>query len=439
VNRTLPSASASAPAPAPAPASAPAPAPASASAPALTPALTFTRALTPALLLLLLLFACDQGGTLVAPADAGSDASSDAAPYPVPLPAFMPSAQIFIDGPAHDNVYDDCRTGYCRHNENTDMIVWNGATWLVHRSAISQALGPNSALHVYRSVDHGQTFQQTAFIDAPSNRDLRDPSFFVVGKQLYLKALERLPVTSERDTAVDTVSVVKTSADGVTWTSDREVAPHGWSFWRVKQNAGVYYSAAYQDGDLQVVLYTSTDGLHWSAGSTIYDVSADTPLETELTFMPGGKLLALVRMDGNAVELLGDQGRLRTKICWSDPPYTSFACPAEFDGQRLDGPVTFFWNGRLFVVARKHLQGTGKKRTSLFEILGDFDGGALTIQEWGELPSAGDTSYAGIAMEDATHAVVSWYSGDLQLDRPWVLAMFDPTSIWLGRIDFSRL
>ena len=209
----------------------------------------------------------------------------------------------------------------------------------------------------------------------------------------------------------------------------------------MKESAGVYYSAAYQDGDQQVVLFTSHDGLSWTKGPQVYGVAADTPLETELTFTPSGKLLALVRTDGNDDELLGDSGRLRTKICWADPPaYGSFTCPSEFDGQRLDGPVTFFWSGRLFVVARKHLQGTGKKRTSLFEILGDFDhGGPLTLQEWGELPSAGDTSYAGIAMTDPTHAVVSWYSGDLQADRPWVLGMFDLTSIWLGTIDFSRL
>lgn len=390
------------------------------------------------LALALLVSACDQSGTLV-PSDAGPDIAAAEASPPVPLSAFMPAASIFVDGPAHDDTFADCRDAYCRHNENTDMIAWNGATWLVHRSAISQALGPNSALHVYKSLDHGKTFTQAALIDAPATRDIRDPSFFVVGQSLHMKALERLPVSSSRDTGVDTVSVLKTSRDGVTWTSDEEVAPHGWSFWRVKEHAGVYYSAAYQDGDLQVVLYSSPDGLHWTAGPTIYDVSADTPLETELTFMPGGKLLALVRMDGTDAELLGDAGRLRTKICWSEPPYASFACPSEFDGQRLDGPLSFFWNDRLFVIARKHLQGTGKKRTSLFEILGDYDGGALTIQEWGELPSAGDTSYAGIAMQDATHAVVSWYSGDLQLDRPWVLAMFDPTSIWLGTIDFTRL
>jgi hypothetical protein len=412
------------------------------------------------LALVLAFAACSESGTAVAPppeagAEAGLDARADApgdaeAGAPVSIPAFMPSATVFVDGHLYDDVYDKCRGAtYCRHNENTDMIVWNGAIWLVHRTAISQALGPNSALRVYKSVDHGQSFQQTAIIPAPTDRDIRDPAFFAVGDKLYLKVLERLPPSNSssgaRDSSVDTLSVVKTSSDGVTWTDGQVVAPHGWSFWRVKENAGVYYSAAYQDGDLQVVMYTSHDGLTWTAGPQVYGVAADTPLETELTFMPSGRLLALVRTDGTDAELLGDQGRLRTQLCWAEPPsYAKFSCTSEFDGQRLDGPVSFFWQSRLFVVARKHLQGTGKKRTSLFEILNfeqaaGQDAGAPTIQEWGELPSAGDTSYAGVAMTDSTHAVVSWYSGDLQADRPWVLAMFDLTSIWLGTIDFSRL
>ena len=379
---------------------------------------------------------CSASGTDPAGDDGGG---GDAA---VPIPFFMPDPTVFVDGHLYDDYTRDCRVEYCRHNENTDMIAWNGALWLVHRSAMSQTLGPNSALHVYRSLDDGASFQQTALFPAPTDRDIRDPCFYVVGGKLYLKALTRVtpPVTeSNRDTGVDTVAVAMTSDDGVTWTPQQEIGPHQWSFWRIKENAGVYYTAAYEDGDLRVVLFTSTDGLDWTPGPLIYGISADTPLETELTFMPGGKMMALVRMDGTDAELLGDQGRLRTKICWSDPPFTSFSCPAEFDGQRLDGPLTFWWQGRLFVVARKHLQGTGKKRTSLFEIRGDFDGGELSIGEWGQLPSAGDTSYAGVVMLDDTHAMLSWYSGDLQADPPWVLGMFDLTSIWLGAVDMSQL
>ncbi len=352
-------------------------------------------------------------------------------------PAWLSGAKVLVHGP--DNTYADCRKVICRHNENTDLTTWNGGIYLVHRTAIGQKLGPNSALHVYRSDDGGKTFQETALIDAPSDRDIRDPSFYVVGGELYIKALTRLPVNSTRDSNVDTVAVATHSSDGRTWTPLEDIGPHGWSFWRIKEHAGVYYNAAYEDGDKSVVLFSSKDGVVWTAGATIYDISKDTPLETELTFMPSGRLLALVRMDGTDQELLGDEGRLRTKVCWATAPYSKFDCPQELTGQRLDGPVSFFHDSRLFVVARKHLTGTGKKRTALFEITGKLEGGPIGIKEWGELPSAGDTSYAGVQPIDKNRELVTWYSGDLELDHAWLIAMFEPTDIWKGVIDFSKL
>jgi len=93
------------------------------------------------------------------------------------------------------------------------------------------------------------------------------------------------------------------------------------------------------------------------------------------------------------------------------------------------------------MIARKHIMGDnlGRKRTALYEFTGNFEGGPLSINEWGELPSAGDTSYAGYAMLDANRAAVAWYSGDLDRDESWQTAMFDLTDIWLGTIDFSRV
>jgi hypothetical protein len=42
-------------------------------------------------------------------------------------------------------------------------------------------------------------------------------------------------------------------------------------------------------------------------------------------------------------------------------------------------------------------------------------------------------------MLDDTHAMLSWYSSDLSVDPPWVTAMFDLSSIWLGTVDLSTL
>jgi hypothetical protein len=384
---------------------------------------------------LLVCAACSKAGQ-ASPTDAG-DQDTAYTPPPVTLPSWATEASILVSG--HDVTNHDCRTAICRHNENVDVIAYRGAIWVVHRSAESQVLGPNSALYVRRSDDGGKNFVQTAVIPAPSDRDLRDPSFFVVGSELYVKALTRLPVVSDRDSNVDTNCVITTSSDGTTWTPLTPVVTGGWGCWRVKENQGTYFSAAYQDGDKSVVLYSSKDGRAWTAGPLVYGVVADTPSETELTFMPSGHLLALVRMDGVASELLGDEGRLRTKVCWSLPPYDKFDCPDEITGQRLDGPLSFFWESRLFVIARKHLQGTGKKRTALFEITGNLAGGPIALVERGELPSAGDTSYAGIAALGGGRYVTAWYSGDLVQDRPWILGMVDLTDIWKATLDLTRL
>jgi hypothetical protein len=429
----------------------------------------------------------------------------DAGDANVPLAPWNTQASIFVNGfeaAAADQV--DCRTQICQHNEDTDMIAWKGAIYMVHRTAKSQTLGPNSGLLIYQSTDDGATFKEVMRIDAPTTpidamdtatmgRDIRDPAFFIVkdasgNETLHMKALTRLPtnlmVTQARDTDVETISVGFTSTDGTTWSPLSRLAPNTWSFWRVKEVGGVYYSAAYHDGDSSVSLFSSTDGVTWTQGAQVYGVTADTPLETELVPMPNGNMLAIVRTDGSDLDLPGDDNNQKTRLCWATPPYSAWSCPETLLGERLDGPVAFFWQGRLFVIARRQLEtGFMRKRTSLFELspatgggTGDAgaDGGALVtidsgvdadmaasadwgmspkdagpdggafdnepllaVKWWGDLPSAGDTAYAGVAFTDATHARVIWYAGDVAADEAWYISMLGPTNIWLGTIDFS--
>ncbi|HWE26347.1 MAG TPA: hypothetical protein VHB97_00015 [Polyangia bacterium] len=360
------------------------------------------------------------------------------------LPAWISSAQIAVPGNGVAN--HDCTSGICKHNENTDLTLFHGDIYLVHRTAESQMLGPNSSLNVYRYA--AGAFTLVKRIPAPSDRDIRDPHFYVVGDELRIKALARLPSDLIRDSGVDTVALEVAALDASTnWS---ELGPHGWSFWRLKQApTGEWLTAAYQDGDRSVVLYRSVDGVSFSAGATIYDDASQTPLETELTFFPSGRLLALVRTDGSDAEITGDAG-VRTVVCWADPPYASIVCPQVLDGVRLDGPLTFFWHDRLFVIARKHLGADGRKRTALYELGGTLDGGTLdggtldgggtlTIREWGELPSAGDTSYAGAAPLPDGRVLATWYSGDVASDDTWLLGMYAATDIWQATLDLGRL
>jgi hypothetical protein len=214
-----------------------------------------------------------------------------------------------------------------------------------------------------------------------------------------------------------------------------------WGFWRVVEQRGNYYSAAYEDGDLQVKLFRSADGRRWKMGPQIYGVAEDTPLETELILSPSGKrMLGLVRMDGNDFELFGNRGRLRTKVCWAKTPFRRWSCRAELRGVRLDGAVSWYWRGRLFVIARKHLKGDDfRKRTALYEITGKLEGGPIGIVEHGELPSAGDTSYAGIVHLGGSRFLTTWYSSPPALDESWLTGFGGRTDIWRATLDLSKL
>jgi len=395
--------------------------------------------------LALVLMACgSSGGTDGGVTDGGVDASDapDAGPPPIdlgppdmgpPPPAWLTNARILVPGVGVTN--QTCTGGMvCPHSENTDLIDFQGGIVLVHRTAISQVLNHNCSLRFYRSDDGGQTYQLMSFIDGPTtatypmlgDRDLRDPSLFVLPDgRLAFKALVRTETNSTRDSNVDSITVE---------------APPTWSFWRVRQSAGMYYAAAYEDGDLSVRLFSSPDGENWTMGPEIYGVSADTPLETELVFMPSGRMLALVRVDGTTQELLGNVGRLRTIVCWATAPYTTFDCPQVLDGVRFDGPVAFFHGARLFVIAREHfIETQDRKRTTLYELGGTLEGGPLTVINHGDFPSAGDTAYAGAADIDADHVAVTWYSSDLVSDPPWARAIFGPTDIRAATIDFTHI
>jgi hypothetical protein len=353
---------------------------------------------------------------------------------------WLSEPRVLVDG--NHSAATDCRSQICRHNENTDLAAYDGATYLVHRTALSQILGPNSSLLVSRSDDHGKTWRRLAVIPALAGRDLRDPSFYQIGGQLAIKALTRRQVNSLRDSDVDTVAVGATSSDaGQTWSPFVPIGPPTWSFWRIRDDArGMHYTAAYEDGDRSVALFASSDGTHWTQRARIYGRAEDTPLETELVFMPSGKLLALVRLDGNDVELFGNAGRLRTRVCWAEPPFTAWDCSRELHGVRLDGPVAFFHGARLFVIARKHfLEPENRKRTAIYELTGDLDGGDLAIAERGELPSAGDTAYAGVAPIDRDRVLVTWYSSPVAADDSWIVGALGPTDIWQATIDLSQL
>ena len=57
----------------------------------------------------------------------------------------------------------------------------------------------------------------------------------------------------------------------------------------------------------------------------------------------------------------------------------------------------------------------------------------------GTFPSAGDTSYAGVAHLRGPRFLVSWYSSPVAADPSWIEGFAGRTDIWKATIDLSRV
>ncbi len=55
-----------------------------------------------------------------------------------------------------------------------------------------------------------------------------------------------------------------------------------------------------------------------------------------------------------------------------------------------------------------------------------------------DLPSAGDTSYAGAAMH-GDFVDIAYYTGDIRKDHRWLFSMLEPTEIRMVKIRVDRL
>jgi hypothetical protein len=383
-----------------------------------------------------------QAAGVGGPPDAGGASGATAQVEPPPPPA-PPAADASTEQPAPDP-WKKPTTGFVTnqriqytdglHNENTDLVRWNGKTYLVFRGGeMSQIGSPKARLKVWESLDAGDTWTMTAEISVP-DRDIRDPKFVIDGKNLVIYAISRVPGVHVRDAGGLAWTVRTETSDGRAFTTPTRVFDETWGFWRFTRHGSMLYATGYNDGDTSVGFFSSADGVSWQKVSLIYDSQPDGPSEAELQFF-GDTAVSLVRLDNGAT--LMDDGH--TAVCVATPPYLSWDCSRKLD-KRLDGPNWFENRGHQYVIARKHLLGT-RKRTAVYELVGDLTtpSSAITLNELTELKSSGDTSYVGVMPLSGDQYLVSWYSTDVTTDPPWLTGMLSASDIWLAWLDFSKL
>ena len=314
------------------------------------------------------------------------------------------------------------------HNAFTDLVTWQGKLWLAYRAAPNHFGSKNSRIVLLRSED-AHTWQKAAQFTG-QGEDIRDPKLAVIAGHLVLFAL--------RNHSLDPKpyqTVFSCSDDGQVWEAFSPAAPGGWLLGKPKSAAdGNWYAPGHNINQSAVRLFRMSENFYWQMHAIITQrQGAD---ETAIEFQQDGGLLAVTRMEAGG----GLFGSLQagTMLLCAKPPYQSWETGNTCHLTRLDGPCLFTDEGQILAVGRYQPQVSGlfgksgsvlaRKRTALFRI-------SQSSLDWlADLPSAGDTSYAGAAEWDGK-VFISYYTSPPEKDTLWIAGMLAPASIRITTLE----
>lgn len=317
------------------------------------------------------------------------------------------------------------------HNSNSDMIFWNGKFFLIHASSPFHFGTTECKLVLKQSLDakHWEIVKLFSLI----NEDIRDPKLAVIKDKLFIYALKNVGFDPE---PYDTVWC--SSVNGREWTEWKAVTGYnGWLFWRPKSLDGItWYVPAYWWEHGKSILLKSADGIHWDKVSKIYEGLKND--ETAIDFLPDGRMISTARLEGTG-NYFGDKTGC-TLISTADYPYKHWKNNKSYV-TRLDGPVLFSHNKNLYAIGRYQPkigfltnQGSilSRKRTSVYLVEEN------QLSWLSDLPSAGDTSYGGVVLND-DYLYVCYYSNNIKKDYPWLLGMISSSDILMVKIKITNL
>lgn len=316
------------------------------------------------------------------------------------------------------------------HHSNTDLFRYRGQYLLAHATSPWHFASEKCKL-VIRSSQDGRQWNVLSEISIPGE-DVRDPKLAKINGRLFLYFL----ANTNKFYAEPTGTSYCVSDDAVTWSEPKELSIKGWLLWRPKTMDGTtFHVPAYWWEHGKSVLFESTDGINWSETGQIY--SGDKNDETAISFRPDGSMVMTARLEVEP-DRWGYHPEAHTLIGVAPPPYTGWKLSRSYE-TRLDGPYLFQIGERTYACGRRHVGGAssmgsvwGRKRTSLYLVLPD------RLVFLSDLPSCGDTSYAGVVI-DGDNVLISYYTSLIGRDYPWLLGMLSKSSIEMARFKIEAL
>ncbi len=291
------------------------------------------------------------------------------------------------------------------HSAFTDLVRFRDQWFCVFREG-KDHVSPDGALRVLTSTD-GETWTSAALLTSETS-DLRDAKITVTpNNQLMLAGAEAISLKDGKQHQ----SLAWFSDDGKVWSQAYKMGDVDNWLWRVtwnkEQALGFGYGCLKEDRRL--TLYQSKDGKTFDRLIEDVEVDSTYPNESSIVFAKDDAAYCLLRHDGTPKS---------GTIGIAHPPYTDWTWKKL--GIRVGGPhMIQLPDGRFVAVVR--LYGSDDRRTSVCWV--DPEKGSLT--ETLELPSGGDTSYAGLVWHEDM-LWVSYYS-----------THEEKTCIYLARVRFK--
>lgn len=316
------------------------------------------------------------------------------------------------------------------HHSNTDMIKYKEQFLMAHATSPWHFASSKCKLVIRSSVD-GKDWRVLSEIRIPGE-DVRDPKLAEIDGKLFLYFLRN----TKKFEAEPTGTAYCTSEDGVSWSVPEDLSVEGWLFWRPKTFDGTtFYVPAYWWEHGKSMLFKSTDGVSWTEVGEIY--SGHKNDETAISFKPDGAMIMTARLEMEP-NRWGHHSEAHTLIGVAPPPFTAWLLSRSYE-TRLDGPYLFQIGERTYACGRRNVGGSrymgsvwGVKRTSLYLVEPD------RLVFLSDLPSCGDTAYAGVVVE-GDEIYICYYTSPPDRDYPWLLGMISKSSIEMARLKADAL
>ena len=333
-------------------------------------------------------------------------------------------------------------------NNNLDVVEHDGTLFFAFRSAPLHFASPETELHVVSGVD------ATAFDHEATFRfdtDLREPRFLSWNGELFLYFA--VLGTDPLDFEPQGMMVSRYEGRGH-WSEPAWVYEEGFIPWRAKVIDGVPYLIGYVGGEniydperepIRTHWLTTADGIEWTpvvAGKPVILEGGGS--EADFVILDDGTLVAVQRNEK------GDDLGWGSKICRAEAgAWESWNCVG--DPRKFDSPLMFRHSGRIWLVARRNLNGSGnydlglrdltdieqtnrylvdyslhRKRCALWQV----DPVKLTVDFVVDLPSRGDTCFPSMLPVGEDSVEVYNYTSPLDGPDPvWIQGQLGDTEI----------